>query len=161
MLRESVLAWRSRQGAATLQAAGERTSLPQETCQGAERLDIRLSGSGTHCHTQYQRGCQDLVALTESVSQCDPLVVMPLIHSFKHTLRKVDLECGSYMKEYTVSKIIGRLLGILAELQYLRFVALDGLSQQNSIAIFKGRSYEELESQQFVVFGTSAGREAG
>jgi len=65
------------------------------------------------------------------------------------------------MKGYTMSEIIGRLLGTLAELWYLRIVAMDGLSQQNSIAIFKGRSYEELEGQQFVVFGTSAGREAG
>lgn len=151
-IHETVLAWKSQQqeaitllpavkAVAYAQAATSLTPSPHATSQGLERLDIRMQGNPWHvtrCHAQFQRGGRDLVAITAFVRGSDLQVVHPLLHSFKNTLRQLDLNCGSIMREYSSFKILGLILGSMSVLRQLKFFAVDGLNREESLKVFRG-----------------------
>lgn len=156
-IHETVLAWKSLQQEANtlLPAAGaiayalaatSLTSSSHDTNQGLERLDIHLQGNPwqiPRCHAQFQRGGRDLVAITAFIRGSDLKVVYPLLHSFKDTLRQVDLNCGSIMREYSTFKILGLILGSMSVMRQLKFVAMGGLNREESLKVFRGDFSQE------------------
>ncbi|KAF9300309.1 hypothetical protein BGZ74_008038, partial [Mortierella antarctica] len=72
-----------------------------------------------------------------------PRVIIPVIESFKNTLRDVDLTCGRILYGYSAFEILGRLVGSLSELRRLRFVAEFGLNKEESVATFQGGFFQD------------------
>lgn len=161
-IHETILAWRYLRNKARKQskaAAGrvraEKKVIqafmhsPRETNHGLEKLDIYLHGrppvtgsSGTFCHSQFQRGCRDLVSLKARLEKFDPQVIVPLVESFKNTLREVDMDCGPSLERSTPFGILGQILGKLVELRRLKFHTRR-LYKEESIAVFQGRFQQE------------------
>lgn len=148
-IHKSVLSWKS-QGAGTIvddvvdtQGKAALVLSQEESDRVLETLDIYVSFPGydtTRGHMQFQRGCQDLVALTmDNVGYNDPKEVVPLIDSFRHTLRHVDLKCDSTMYGCTAFEILVRVLASLPEMLRLKFIAEAGLSKEESVDIFRGQ----------------------
>ncbi|KAF9332045.1 hypothetical protein BG006_005082 [Podila minutissima] len=153
VIHERILAWRS--GASVIDSTvtdpheKEAPFLsPTETRVHLERLDIHVDDheSPDRCRRlQFQRGCHDLVSLTlGTVEFDDPQTVIPLINSFKHTLRYVDLKCDTTMRDgHTPFEFLGLLLGSLPELLRLKFSAEVELTKEESIAVFRGTFPQE------------------
>ncbi|KAF9301034.1 hypothetical protein BGZ74_007225 [Mortierella antarctica] len=153
VIHERILAWRS--GASVIDSTvtdpHEKEApfpSPIETRVHLERLDIHVDGheSPGRCrHFQFQRGCRDLVSLTMGTVEFDDIqTFIPLINSFKHTLRYVDLKCDTTMRGgHTPFEFLSLLLGSLPELLRLKFAAEVEMTKGESIAVFRGMFPQE------------------
>lgn len=149
-IHQSVLDWKSQQQkakismqakelTALLKTAPPHTPSPQDSSQILEKLDIRLQAAQeriTLCHAQFQHGCQDLVLLKAFVRQCEPQVIVPLLESFRHSLRQVDLVCEPHLSCHTPHDILSTVLFSLPELRRLKFETKNDFSKEESLAVF-------------------------
>ncbi|KAG0357766.1 hypothetical protein BG005_003126 [Podila minutissima] len=147
-IHETVLSWRSQleQRASHLTAGNTSTAtdtntgisavpLSQSINTGLQRVYIHF---GDEFDVQFQNGCQDLVTLKALVGRNGPHTIVPLVESFKNTLRDVDLTCGCNLQGYNAFEILSRLVGSLSELRRLTFVADYELNKEESVATFQG-----------------------
>ncbi|KAG0340472.1 hypothetical protein BG005_003188 [Podila minutissima] len=153
-IRETVLTWRSQleQGASHLLTVGNTSiaadtnmgisavPLSQSTNTGLQRLDIHIPQL---LDVQFRNGCQDLVTLMAIMDRAAPLVIVPLVESFKNMLRDVDLTCERSLDGYNAFKILNQLVGSLSELRRLTFVAEYELNKEYSVATFRGDYFQD------------------
>ncbi|KAG0010254.1 hypothetical protein BGZ82_003533 [Podila clonocystis] len=152
-IQQAVLAWRSRDSDLranvlfpTRGMVDEEgvSALPLRETHGLERLDIYIydrNPNGERLHAEFQHGCQDLVALKTCLEGSDPRMIIPVIASVRHLLRRVELVYMSVHKIWSHSpfEALRYLLGSLPELVHLEFETRSGLSKEESIAIFQGK----------------------
>jgi len=70
------------------------------------------------------------------VRQCDPQVIVPLLESFRHSLRQVDLVCEPHLGCHTPHDILRTVLFSLPELRRLKFETKNDFSKEESLAVF-------------------------
>ncbi|KAG0034548.1 hypothetical protein BGZ82_005706 [Podila clonocystis] len=124
-------------------STGAHESMPGSAHLGLERLDILRTistlGKYTWIRSQYERGCQDLVGVSAKFYRDGLALLVPLLQHWKHTVQQVDLDVGAYLGSRTAFSVLSQVLGSLAALKSLRFVAEGGLAKEDSFAIFQGK----------------------
>ncbi|KAG0011458.1 hypothetical protein BGZ81_002177 [Podila clonocystis] len=151
-IQQAVLAWTSRESdlrvndlfsaSGMADEEGGSARLFRET-HGPERLDIYIydrTFKGEYLHAEFQHGCQDLVALKTCLDGSDPRMIIPVIASVRHLLRRVELvDVSACAWSHSSFEALSYLLGSLPELVHLKFETRSGLSKEESIAIFQGK----------------------
>lgn len=70
--------------------------MPQNIYEDLEKLDIHVNAV---FHACFQHRCRGLVTLWVYVDFWDPEVAIHLMDSFSQTLRHMDLECATLLRE--------------------------------------------------------------
>ncbi|KAF9314354.1 hypothetical protein BG003_004265, partial [Podila horticola] len=175
-IQDTVLTWRSQiRDQASYSATIVEPSLdsalglapppsPRGSHQDLDRLDLYVHGeyrSNTYCFAQFQRGCQDLVGLKAVLGSCDPKVFTPLIRSFKHTLRHVDIDLGSIFQREAVFEMFCSILGTLTELRHVTLVTTNLMTKDESIALFQGQFLKDQSKDETVAETVAGGQTTG